>query len=321
MRRALGRPPVVTETARWEAWGETISAWALVGLLFVGLMTACGSGNPAPSGGSGSGAADGSSGGPTATGTSQGAGTDAEKRGGRAGCKEASELIVSAAITLKDALTEYQPTFEQKECVRLRFNFGPSGEHMVQIAQGAPVDVFISAGAKPVDELEQKGLIDPATRVNVVKNTLVMVVRKGTPADGRLTFDRLKSSPKARLAIGEPNSHPAGMYAKEALEHLGVYADMEREKRIVFTMGVRQVLAYVEAGEVDAGIVYKTDAAVFDRVDVSDTADPSWHRPIVFPGAVIKGSHHPDKARAFLRALTEGDGRAVLERFGFEPAS
>ncbi|MBE3563809.1 MAG: hypothetical protein IMX05_08855 [Hydrogenibacillus schlegelii] len=93
-------------TPGWKALRSKTLAWALVVLLFVGLMTACRSGNPAPSGGSGSGTADGSSGGPTATGPSQGAGTDAEKSGGRAGCKEASELIVSAAIILKDALTK-----------------------------------------------------------------------------------------------------------------------------------------------------------------------------------------------------------------------
>ncbi|MBE3595654.1 MAG: molybdate ABC transporter substrate-binding protein [Hydrogenibacillus sp.] len=295
--------------------------WAFCVFLFCFLLAACGGSGSMSGGGNDSGAPAASSEGPTGTGGIRDTAAKAEQSGDRAEGSGAPELIVSAAITLKDALTEFQPTFEAEQGVKLRFNFGPSGEHMLQIAQGAPVDVFISAGAKQVDELEQKGLIDPATRVNVVKNTLVMVVRKGTPADGRLTFDRLKSSPKARLAIGEPNSHPAGMYAKEALEHLGVYAEMEREKRIVFAMGVRQVLAYVEAGEVDAGIVYKTDAAVSDRVEVSDTADPSWHRPILFPGAVIKGSQHPDKARAFLRALTEGDGRAVLERFGFEPAS
>ncbi|QZA33637.1 molybdate ABC transporter substrate-binding protein [Hydrogenibacillus sp. N12] len=308
-------------TPGWKPLRSKTLAWALVVLLFVGLMTACSSGNPAPSGGSGSGTADGSSGDPTATGTSQGAGTDAEKSRGRAGCKAASELIVSAAISLKDALTEYQPTFEQKECVKLRFNFGASGQLMQQIEQGAPVDVFISAGAKQVDELEQKGLIDPATRVDVVKNTLVMAVKKGTPEDLRLTFERLKTDQKAKLAIGEPKSVPAGTYAKEVLEHLGVYDEMEKAKRLVFGTDVRQVLAYVESGEVDGGLVYKTDAAISDRVEVSDTADPSWHRPIVYPGAVIKGSKHPDKAEAFIKALTEGDGRSVLERYGFVPGS
>ncbi|CAM3556311.1 molybdate ABC transporter substrate-binding protein [Hydrogenibacillus schlegelii] len=292
-------------------------AWAVVVLMLVGLLSACGSGNPAPSGGSGSDAAGGSTGGQTESGASPGTG----QSGGRAGCKDAPELVVSAAVSLKDALTEYQPVFEAKECVKLRFNFGASGQLMQQIEQGAPADVFISAGAKQVDELEQKGLIDPATRVDVVKNALVMAVKKGVPEDQKLTFERLKSDHLAKLAIGEPKSVPAGTYAKEVLDHLGVYEEMEKAKRLVFGMDVRQVLAYVETGEVDGGLVYRTDAAISDRVEVSDTADPSWHRPIVYPGAVVKGSRHPDKAQAFLRALALGDGQEVLRRYGFEPAT
>ncbi|MBE3563980.1 MAG: molybdate ABC transporter substrate-binding protein [Hydrogenibacillus schlegelii] len=285
--------------------------------MLFGLLSACGSGNPAPSGGIGSDAAGGSTGGQTESGASPGA----EQSGGQAGCKDAPELVVSAAVSLKDALTEYRPAFEARECVKLRFNFGASGQLMQQIEQGAPADVFVSAGAKQVDELEKKGLIDPATRVDVVKNALVMAVKKGTPEDQKLTFERLKSDQKAKLAIGEPKSVPAGTYAKEVLDHLGVYEEMEKAKRLVFGTDVRQVLAYVEAGEVDAGIVYRTDAAISDRVEVSDTADPSWHRPIVYPGAVIKGSRHPDKAQAFLRALALGDGQEVLRRYGFEPAT
>lgn len=231
-----------------------------------------------------------------------------------------TELIISAAVSLKDALETYQPTFEKEHHVKLNFNFGASGQLMQQIEQGAPVDVFISAGVKQMDELEQKGLIIPDTRTNVVMNTLVLVIPKETTENQKLSFDKLKEAKNIRLAMGEPKSVPAGTYAQEVLEHLGIYDRLTEAKEIVFANDVRQVLAYVETGEVDVGLVYKTDAAISDKVEINDTAQESWHRPIVYPGAVIQGTKEQILAKAFLKALQEGEGKNILEQYGFTPA-
>lgn len=237
-----------------------------------------------------------------------------------AGCgREASpaELTVSAAVSLKDALEAFQPIFEKEHGVKLLYNFGASGTLMQQILQGAPVDVFISAGSKPMDDLEAKGKVVPGTRRPVVKNTLVLVVPKEVSQGDALTFRRLTSDGNFRLAIGEPGTVPAGTYAKQVLEHLGIYQRLEAEKRLVFAGDVRQVLAYVERGEVDGGLVYKTDAALSEKVRVTDEAPSDWHEPIVYPGAVVEGTAHPDLAREFLRQLAEGKGKAILEDYGF----
>ncbi|MDI3269140.1 MAG: molybdate ABC transporter substrate-binding protein [Bacillota bacterium] len=227
------------------------------------------------------------------------------------------ELTVSAAISLKDALEAFQPIFEKEHGVKVIYNFNASGTLMQQILQGAPVDVFISAGSKPMDDLEAKGKVLQGTRRPVVTNTLVLVVPQTVPDERALTFARMVSAEPFQLAIGEPGTVPAGTYAKEVLEHLGIYDRLREEKRLVLAGNVRQVLAYVENGEVDGGLVYRTDAALSKKVRVTGEAPSDWHQPIVYPGAVVQGSPQPEVAQRFLQELTEGDGKAILERYGF----
>lgn len=231
-----------------------------------------------------------------------------------------TELTISAAVSLKDALEAFQPTFEKEHHAKLHFNFGASGQLMQQIEQGAPVDVFISAGSKQMNELQEKGLLFPDTRTDVVRNTLVLVVPKNASDQKNLTFDTLKNAKSLRLAMGEPKSVPAGMYAEEVLKHLALYDQLIAARDIVFANDVRQVLAYVETGEVDAGLVYKTDAALSDKVIIADTAQEGWHQPIVYPGAVIHDTKEEALSKAFLNALKEGEGKRILEQYGFTPA-
>ena len=224
-------------------------------------------------------------------------------------------LTVSAASSLRDALTEIAGRFEAEHPgTRVRLNFGASGALRQQIEHGARVDVFVSAAERPMDALAERGLIDPASRRTLAGNELVLVVPAGEAAtvDG---FEDLASPGVERVAIGAPASVPAGEYALQALRALGIAEAVEG--KTVYAQHVRQVLAYVESGNVDAGIVYRTDAAASDRVRVAAAAPPGTHRPVTYPLAVVGSTRHPREARAFAEYLQGADAAAVLERHGF----
>lgn len=224
-------------------------------------------------------------------------------------------LTVSAASSLRDALTEIAGRFEvERPGTRVRLNLGASGALRQQIEHGARVDVFVSAAERPMDALAERGLIDPATRRTLAGNELVLVVPAGSPAavDG---FQDLASPTVERVALGAPASVPAGEYAAQALRALGI-AEVVAGKT-VYAQHVRQVLAYVESGNVDAGIVYRTDAAASDRVRVVAAAPPVTHRPVTYPLAVVRSTRHPREARAFAEYLLGPEAAAVLERHGF----
>lgn len=226
------------------------------------------------------------------------------------------ELTVSAAASLTDALTELKPSFEEAHPgTTLVFNFGSSGKLAQQIEQGAPADLFLSASPKDLDGLEQKQLIDAKTRVDFAANSLVLITGKSAPAPIS-TFEDLANPALAHIAIGEPNSVPAGRYAKETLESLKLWDSVS--SRLVYASDVRQVLAFVESGNADAGIVYASDAAISPNVNVLATADAKWHKPIVYPGAVVAASSHADLAKEFLSYLTSENGKAILHKYGFQ---
>jgi molybdate transport system substrate-binding protein len=226
-----------------------------------------------------------------------------------------ADLAVSAAISMKDGLSDAGHLFEQKTGDHLTFNFLASGPLMKQIEEGAPVDVFISAAHKQMDDLNAANLIDAATERVVAKGELVMIV----PADEKdapISFAELDSPKCKRLAIGEPKSVPAGDYAMQTLRSLNL-AD-KLEDRLVTAANVRQVLDYVERGEVDAGLVYRTDAQSSNgKVRIVAVADESTHQPIEYPGAVIKSSKEHDEALHFLEFLTSTEGEDALTRHGF----
>ena len=227
-------------------------------------------------------------------------------------------LTVSAAISLKDGLTDAGQEFEQKTGDHLSFNFLASGPLMKQIEEGAPVDVFISAAHKQMDELKSANLIDEATERVVAKGQLVLIV----PADEKdppTSFARLTDPKYKRIAIGEPNSVPAGDYAMQTLRSLNL-ADVLQD-RLQTAINVRQVLDYVERGEVDAGIVYRTDAlSSRGKARIVATADESTHKPIDYPAAVIKASKEPAEAEKFLEFLVSSDGQGILKNRGFVAA-
>lgn len=227
----------------------------------------------------------------------------------------AETLRVAAAISLKDAVSEIAKSYEKATGDKVEFTFGASGQLMAQIKNGAQVDVFISAANKQVDDLVNDKLVDAASRQVVVMNSLVLVV----PADSKdapATFEALKEPNVAKVAMGEPKTVPAGQYAEQVLKALKL--DESLKPKIVYGTNVRQVLTYVERGEVSAGIVYLTDAKESgDKVRVVATSDPKTHEPIVYPGVVVTASKKQDAARKFLAYLATTDARTIFEAKGF----
>jgi molybdate transport system substrate-binding protein len=230
----------------------------------------------------------------------------------------AQSLTVSAAISMKDAVTEVGQSFTAaRPGVTVLYNWGSSGELQKQIEAGAPVDVFISAAQLQMDELDKRGLVVPATRRVFARNLLTVI----KPADSRVDIAKAADLAEARITrivIGNPKTVPAGQYAEESLRALGLW-DRVRAK-LIFAENVRQALDYVARGEVDAGFVYTTDAAARGQA-VREAFRPAedTYRPIVYPAAVVAATREPALARAFVELLASGEGRAILARFGFQP--
>jgi molybdate transport system substrate-binding protein len=226
----------------------------------------------------------------------------------------AAELQVAAAASLTDALQEIGPAFSREQGAVVRFNFAASSTLAMQIREGAPIDVFISADELQMDGVARQNLLMPRTRRAILSNSLVIVV----PADSRAAIHSaadLASPAIAAIAIAEPSRVPAGVYAKQYLEGTGLWARLA--SRIVPTDNVRATLAAVESGNVDAGIVYRTDAAISKRVRVAVVIAGPKAPPISYSAAVIRDTSVPGLAAAFVNYLTSPAARRVFGRYGF----
>ena len=226
----------------------------------------------------------------------------------------AADLIVSAAVSLSNAFTDIGKDFEKANPgTRVLFNLGASGQLVQQISRGAPADVFASADQETMDRAHKQRLVAPDTRVNFVSNSLVLVV----PADSTeqpTSLADLERPQVKRIALGTPESVPAGRYAKEALELAGKWDKLK--DKYVYGQNVRQVLDYVARGEVDAGFVYATDAALLkDRIKVAFNSKTKTR--IVYPIAAVKGSGNEDLARRFVAYVTAEPGQNILQKYGF----
>ncbi len=225
-------------------------------------------------------------------------------------------ITVSAAISLKSALDDIGHAYQQAHPgVKITFHYGGSGTLQHQVEQGAPMDLFISATPRQMSALEAEGLIETETRRDLIGNILVLIV----PAPSRIVQslqDLIRPEVKV-IALGEPVTVPAGMYARQTLDHMGLLAAVE--KKAVYATDVRQVLTYVETGDADAGFVYKTDAQSSSKVRVAATAPEDSHDPIVYSGAVVKSSGSAASARAFLDFVDSPRAREIFTRFGFTP--
>ncbi|MFO1443783.1 molybdate ABC transporter substrate-binding protein [Bacillus sp. Bva_UNVM-123] len=229
--------------------------------------------------------------------------------------EESVELTISAAASLEYAFNELKPLFEEKhKNIKLLFNFGGSGALQKQIIQGAPVDIFFSAAEDKYDELVEQGIIDENQGKDMLKNTLVLIIPKDAQ-NSIASFEDLANLGNSKFALGTPEAVPAGKYGQQTLEALGVWEKMQNN--IVYTKDVRQVLTYVETGDVAAGLVYKTDAQTSDKVEIIAEADSSTHDPIIYPVGIIKETKHPEQAESFYQYLQESEATDILVKYGF----
>ncbi len=228
--------------------------------------------------------------------------------------KENVELTISAAASLKDAMELIQSIYEEEHPeIKLKFNFGGSGSLQQQISQGAPVDLFFSAAEEKLDLLVDSGDISEKDGVDLLGNELVLVVPKEQSSITR--FQDLAKDDVDKISIGIPESVPAGKYAKESLEKTGLWGSVEG--KVVYAKDVRQVLTYVETGNVAAGIAYKTDALVSDKVNIVATAEPETHTPIIYPVGIIKSSKYYDAAKDFYNFLQSDAALKTFAEYGF----
>jgi molybdate transport system substrate-binding protein len=224
-------------------------------------------------------------------------------------------VLVSAAASLQDVLAKTDLLFEQSHPgLKVNHNFGASGALQQQIEQGAPSDVFIAAGQKQLDALQSKGLVMVQTRHNLLTNRLVLIVPTRSPL--RLQGFQDLTDPKVKkIAVGEPKSVPAGQYTHELFKNLGILDQLKRKQ--VFSNSVRGVLAAVESGNVDAGVVYGTDAKISGQVRAIATANASLHSPIVYPVAILKNSQNIDSAKAYVQFLSSPVAQRMFQDAGF----
>ena len=232
-----------------------------------------------------------------------------------------SKILVAAAASLQATFdNELIPLFEKENPeITVEGTYASSGDLQQQIESGLDADVFFSAATSNMDTLTEEKLIDKDTVVDLLKNDVVLI----TPKDSKLGIKSFKDITKAdTIAIGDPESVPAGKYAKEILTNLGVYNEVE--KKASLGASVTEVLSWVAEGSADAGIVYATDAQTENtngddkEVEVVATAEDSMMQtPVVYPVGVVSASAHKDEAKAFEDFLQTDEAKAILEKAGF----
>jgi len=227
-------------------------------------------------------------------------------------------LNISAAASVTDALNEVNTAYmDANPNITIVTNYAASGTLQTQIEQGATCDVFISAAAKQMNNLENGGLILSDTRKNILKNSIVLIINKNSALDID-SFEDLLLEAVGLIAVGDPSFVPAGTYAYQLFELLEITDDLEG--KLMQGSTVRDVLAYVETGNVDAGIVYSTDAAITDGVKIVATAPDEINSKIVYPAAIIKASENVDAASDYMAFLSGSGAMAVFEKYGFSAA-
>lgn len=221
---------------------------------------------------------------------------------------------VFAAISLSESLTQAAKQFESQTHIPIQLNLAASGQLSAQIEQGAPADVFIPAAYSQMQPLVDAGLIQLNDLTIIARNRLVLICPKDAdfPQGG---FQALSSPAVTRIALGEPKTVPAGQYALEVLKSLHLISSVQG--KLIYAANVRQVLDYVDRGEVDAGLVYQSDARTSSQVRVIDIAASKWHDPIEYPAAVLKNSKNRIQAQRFIQWLAGPDGQQILRAHGF----
>lgn len=227
----------------------------------------------------------------------------------------AAEVTVFAAASLTDSLKEIAGSYEKSSGDKIVFNFAASSTLARQIEEGAPADIFFSADEAKMNGLETKGLIDDRTRKSRLENTLVVVIA----ADSALSIHSASDLTNAgveKIALADPKAVPAGVYAKAWLEKKQLWPAVE--PKMVPTENVRAALAAVDSENVDAGVVYKTDAGISRKVKIAYEVPAQDEPNISYPVALVKASTEPVAAKKFLEYLGSGDAGKIFEKFGFK---
>ncbi len=228
-------------------------------------------------------------------------------------------ILVAAAASLKNAYEDKLiPMFEEQyPGVTVEGTYDSSGKLQTQIEEGLEADVFMSAATKQMKALDDEGMIASDSIVNLLENKIVLIVPAGS--DSKIdSFEKIGDA--ASIALGDPESVPAGQYAKEALTNLNVWDSIQ--DKVSFGTNVTEVLNQVAAASADAGIVYATDAASkADQVTVvAEAPEGSLEKKVIYPVAVVKATTHEDAAKAFVDFLQTPEAIAVFESYGFVAA-
>jgi len=226
-----------------------------------------------------------------------------------------TEITVSAAASLTESFTQMEQEFEEENPdIDVNLNLASSGSLRMQIEGCAPIDVFASASQKHMDLLESGGLIDTDTRHDFAENSLVMIVPRESGSN-ITSLEDLEEETVSKVAIGDPETVPVGKYAKEAMEEASLWDDISR--KMIYAETVKQVLVYVENGEVDAGFVYMTDtvSADMDRIEV--VAEIPVSIPINYPIAVVSSSDEKEASGKFVDFVLSEEGKDILKEYGF----
>jgi molybdate transport system substrate-binding protein len=236
--------------------------------------------------------------------------------GGRAANASASVLVFGAA-SLADVLKDLDEAFRARTGIQVTSSLAASSTLAKQIEAGAPADVYFSADLQWMDYLEQRGLLRPGSRRDLVGNALVLIAPAASPLRARIApgFDLAKLLGGGRLAVADPDSVPAGIYGREALQKLGVWSSVV--SRLVRAENVRAALEYFARGDAPLGIVYRTDALAEKRVRIVGVFPANSHPPIVYPVALMRGAS--EAAARYLAFLGSADARTTFRKWGFEP--
>jgi molybdate transport system substrate-binding protein len=229
---------------------------------------------------------------------------------------KAADVNVFAAASLTDALKEIAATYEKSSGDKILFNFASSGTLAIQIKAGGPADIFFSADELKMNDVAKQGLIVVDSRKDLLGNTLVIVI----PADSSATLTsatQLAGDNFKKIALGQTKSVPAGIYAKEYLQKIGIWDKVA--PRVIPSENVRAALGAVESGNVDAGIVYKTDALSTQNVKIAFEVPAAEGPSIVYPVALLKGGPNAGGAKKFLDYLEQPDSLKTFAKYGFIP--
>ncbi len=228
---------------------------------------------------------------------------------------EPVELTILAAASLTDVCNEIKVNYEAThENVTLHFSYGGSGALQTQIEEGAPADIFISAATKQMTALDEQGLMDSASIIQLLENKVVLVVPANSTAD-LTSFEEVATDKVTMVGLGEPGSVPVGQYSEEIFMVLGTLETVKTKAN--YGSDVRTVLTWVETGEVDCGIVYATDAYTTKLVKIVAEAPDGSCKQVIYPAGVVKSTKHAEAAAEFMAYLQEEETLALFESYGF----